>query len=174
MGPGGSGWSGSPLPVVQDPSTLASGRRPLLPLHNATLIHPAAVTQAWPPASPSASAGVASERVNRPPVPLSAPVPPSQPSLCLELDLALSGARTAGSLVALERDLRTLRPRAYVAGVTPKGGVQKQSHACCGRMCLYGEAHAPTYWGSTSTMCFPGARHSELHRVAFGGGSRGF
>ena len=78
MGPGGSGWSRSPLPVVQDPSALASGRRPLLPLHNATLIHPAAVTQAWPPASPSASARVASEHVNRPPVPLlstSSPIP---------------------------------------------------------------------------------------------------
>lgn len=75
---GGSGWSGSLPPVVQDPSAPASDCRPLLLLHNATLIRPAAVTQAWPCARPSASAGVASEHVNRPPVPLlstSSPIP---------------------------------------------------------------------------------------------------
>lgn len=44
-------------------------------LYNATLIDPAAVTQAWPLARSSASARVVSEHVNRPPILLWAPEP---------------------------------------------------------------------------------------------------
>lgn len=92
---------------MQDPGAqpLAAGASCLLSRYNATLIHPAAVTQAWPPARPSASAGVASEHVHRPPSPpVSAspsPLPPARSH-----HLALSRVGDSWSPAALDRDLR--------------------------------------------------------------------
>lgn len=65
------GWLVRKLsPVIQDPRPLACGRRLLPPLCSATLMYPAAATQAGPPARPP------SEHVNRHPAPFSAPAPP--------------------------------------------------------------------------------------------------
>ena len=73
-------------------------------LYNATLIYPAAVTQAWPLARPSASAGVVSGHVNRPPILFWAPEP-YQTLPRPGIKTCLWGKATE-ILVALEADLR--------------------------------------------------------------------
>lgn len=128
------------------------------------------------PCQAQRSAGVTSEHVNRPPVPhLSTssptpilPLPGIKTCLCL-------GGRTAG-----REPGGSGRGSKGPQTLGRCGGCHAQERHAEAEPCLQ-RLHVPVWggwgWGVHTggpTMCFPGVRHSERHRVGFEEGSRGF